>query len=53
MLCRGTNSITMDNNGDFELISGKLVFLYKSPVNAGDFCTTINKGAGVDGFHCV
>ena len=43
----------VDNNGGFELIGGKLVFLYKSPVDARDFSATVNKGAGVNNFHCV
>ena len=43
----------VDNDGGFELISGELVFLYKSPVNARDFCAAINNGMGVDGVDCV
>lgn len=43
----------VDDDGGFESVSGKLVFSYESPVNAGDFCTAINKGMGVDSFHCV
>ena len=43
----------VDNDGGFELIGGKLGFSYKSSVNAGDFCTVIDEGASVNGFHCM
>ena len=36
---------------NFESFCGKSVFLDKVIVNAGNVSATINKGAGVDGFH--
>ena len=37
----------------FQALGRKFVFPNESPVDAGDACSTVNEGSGVNGFHCV
>ena len=42
-----------DRNGVLETGGGDLVLSHKVPVDAGDVCTAVNKGTGVNGFQGV
>lgn len=42
-----------DSDGDGEAVSREVVPSDESPVDAGDFCTTVDEGGGFDDFERV